>query len=409
MPKTLYIGIDISSEDNIAQFMDADGATFRRSLRFPNTQTGLDELVETTSRLVAEHDIDHIHIGMEATGLYWWHLRESLATAPEFESLEVSIYVINPSLIRGFKKAYTTLPKTDAVDAWVIADRLRFGRLKPITEDDLRYQPLARLTRFRYTMTRSLTRDKNRACQLLFLKCSEYRKAAGRRTFGKASMALLTELSAGEIADKPLEELLGIILSNTNNRLADPEEFAEEIKRAAKNSYRLNPKMQNSVDVALAMTCENIRFFEGQCKKLDKVISRELKAIPQTLTSVLGIGDTLAAGIIAEVGDISRFHHEKALAKFAGLTWHRHQSGSFDAEETSLTKAGNHYLRYYLVEAANSLRVHNPEYEAFYAKKYQEVPKHRHKRALVLTARKLVRLVYALLSTGQIYQGRRTS
>lgn len=44
-------------------------------------------------------------------------------------------------------------------------------------------------------------------------------------------MALLSGLTTGEIADKPLEELLGIILSNTNNRLADPEEFAEEIKR----------------------------------------------------------------------------------------------------------------------------------------------------------------------------------
>lgn len=64
--------------------------------------------------------------------------------------------------------------------------------------------------------------------------------------------------------------------------------------------------MQNSVDVALAVTCENIRLFEGQCKKLDKVISRELKAIPQTLTTVLGIGDMLAAGIIAELEECSK-------------------------------------------------------------------------------------------------------
>jgi len=320
MPRTLYVGIDISGGDNMAQFMDADGIALHRSLRFPNTQAGLDELVRAIKRLLSEHDINHVHAGTEATRLYWWHVRESLATAPELESLEVDVYVINPSLTKGFKKAYTTLPKTDAVDAWVIADRLRFGRPKPITEDDLRYQPLARLTRFRYTTVKSLIRDKSRALQLLFLKCSEYRKAAGNRTFGKTSLAVLSEFTTGEIADKPLEKLLDVILANTKNRLNEPEKFAEEIKKAARNSYILSPKMQNSVDVALAMTCDNVRFFEGQCKKLDSAISRELKAIPQTLTSVLGMGDTFAAGIIAEVGTISRFHHEKALAQSAGLT-----------------------------------------------------------------------------------------
>ncbi|SDH05076.1 hypothetical protein SAMN04489735_1009105, partial [Aneurinibacillus thermoaerophilus] len=39
----------------------------------------------------------------------------------------------------------------------------------------------------------------------------------------------------------------------------------------------------------------------------------------------------------------------------------------------------------------------------YYQKKYREVPKHQHKRALVLTARKLVRLIDALLRNDQIY------
>ena len=45
-----------------------------------------------------------------------------------------------------------------------------------------------------------------------------------------------------------------------------------------------------------------------------------------------------------------------------------------------------------------------PMYRAYYDSKYQEVPKHKHKRAVVLTARKLVRLVFALLSKGQLYR-----
>ena len=70
-----------------------------------------------------------------------------------------------------------------------------------------------------------------------------------------------------------------------------------------------------------------------------------------------------------------------------------------------MTKAGNRYLRYYLGEAANSVRRHIPEYREYYAKKYSEVPKHQHKRALALTSRKFVRLVYGLLAKNQLYTG----
>uniref|UniRef100_UPI0013D96615 transposase n=1 Tax=Virgibacillus sp. YIM 98842 TaxID=2663533 RepID=UPI0013D96615 len=91
------------------------------------------------------------------------------------------------------------------------------------------------------------------------------------------------------------------------------------------------------------------------------------------------------------------------IAKYAGLYWRKHQSGRFTADDTSLSRNGNQYLRYYLVEAANSIRRQIPEYSAYYARKYQEVPKHQHKRALALTARKFVRLVDALLRKNQIY------
>ena len=50
------------------------------------------------------------------------------------------------------------------------------------------------------------------------------------------------------------------------------------------------------------------------------------------------------------------------------------------------------------------MRVHNEEYNAYYQTKYNEVTKHQYKPALVLTARKFVRLVYTLLSKGQIYK-----
>jgi transposase len=122
------------------------------------------------------------------------------------------------------------------------------------------------------------------------------------------------------------------------------------------------------------------------------------------LDSVPGLGPVWTAGRLSEVGDIFRFANEAAVAKFAGLVWKPRESGDFQGEDTVLAKTGNPFLRYYLIEAANSVRQHCPEYRDYYNAKLVQSSKHAHKRALVLTARKLVRLVDALLRAGTVYQ-----
>lgn len=91
------------------------------------------------------------------------------------------------------------------------------------------------------------------------------------------------------------------------------------------------------------------------------------------LQSIPGIGPVWASGILSEVGDITAFHSSDALAKYAGLYWPKGDSGDFVSEDNQMSKAGNPYLRYYLGEAANSVRKHIPKYADFYARKYAEV------------------------------------
>jgi transposase len=55
--------------------------------------------------------------------------------------------------------------------------------------------------------------------------------------------------------------------------------------------------------------------------------------IPNTLTSVKGIGPVYSAGIIAEVGDIHRFKNQAALANTQVWWWTEHQSGQFKSEK----------------------------------------------------------------------------
>ncbi|MCL1822199.1 MAG: transposase, partial [Prolixibacteraceae bacterium] len=97
------------------------------------------------------------------------------------------------------------------------------------------------------------------------------------------------------------------------------------------------------------------------------------------------------------------FRNNDALAKYAGIVWKENQSGSFSAENTPMNKAGNRYLRYYLIQAAASVVIHSPEFNAYYHKKFDEVKTHRHKRALALTSRKLIRTLFGLLDKSQLY------
>ena len=136
---------------------------------------------------------------------------------------------------------------------------------------------------------------------------------------------------------------------------------------------------------------------------MDKAIEHPFEIIPNTLTSIPSIGKVYSAGIIAEIGNIRRFDPQTSVAKYAGLVWTQHQSGDVEAEHSRMIKSDNRYLRYYLLEAANSVRRCDSEFRRYYDLKFHKVNKYQHKRALALTARKLVRLVFRLLKDNRLY------
>ena len=80
-----------------------------------------------------------------------------------------------------------------------------------------------------------------------------------------------------------------------------------------------------------------------------------MRGFSNPLLSVRGIGPVYAAGLLACIGNTKRFSTHNQIAKLAGLVWKRNQSGKFEAEERRLIRQADRYLRYYLVEAANSL------------------------------------------------------
>ena len=74
--------------------------------------------------------LSDVVIGMESTSIYGNHLVHSLWEGGTLGRCQRKIHVLNPKQVSKFKEAYPDLPKNDWVDAFVIADCLRFGRIR---------------------------------------------------------------------------------------------------------------------------------------------------------------------------------------------------------------------------------------------------------------------------------------
>ena len=134
----LHVGLDLSQKSVASCFLLEDGTEPIRRFSFEHNLLGVDKLVAKINSAADKFGADQVLIGMETTGMLWWHISEALRNHEHLEHLHPEIYTINAKLIANFKKAYVESDKTDPGDAFVIADRLRFGRLPKLAVPDER-------------------------------------------------------------------------------------------------------------------------------------------------------------------------------------------------------------------------------------------------------------------------------
>jgi transposase len=359
----------------------------------------------TIAQLARRLGYTRIEIGWESTGMLWIPFHRHLSHSPELQPFDLELVCFNPQLIKSFKDSLVLRkPKNDPRDAASVAARLRFGDLPLSYVPSDFWQGLRRLTRYRYQLSRNLSREKNRFQAYAFLKCSDWKRVkAFSDVFGATSAALLTEFTTAELQLMSHDQLVDLICRRGHGRFNDPTGTARAVRKTLRTSYPIEATMDEMVTATLATCWEHIRFIKRSMKRLDKHIAHYIEPFPNPIITVKGTGAVITAGILAEIVDISRFDEHKHLAQYMGLTWEKPFSGNSVSQNTRLTKVGNKYLRYYFVLGADRLRLFNLEYKAYYWRKYHEVSKYQHKRALVLTARKLVRLVHALLTKNVPY------
>ena len=139
------------------------------------------------------------------------------------------------------------------------------------------------------------------------------------------------------------------------------ERMAALIFATAQNGI---PVLPNAPSTQIVIT-EAIRVLHTVEASRDAILT-QMQALAKTLPEyslvreMPCIGDTLAPRLIAEIGDVRRFHSKRALIAYAGIDAPPYQSGKFRANNRHISKRGNRYLRKTGYEVMQSYVMHKP-------------------------------------------------
>ena len=236
----LFVGIDVSSRSNVAYLMKPDGSK-HSSFSVQNNLGGAKLLSEKIVSALRFMQLSDVVIGLEATSIYGDSLVYALREDGGLGRFHRKIHVLNPKQVKKFKEAYPDLPKNDWVDAFVIADHLRFGRInREVYMDDYRYKALQTLTRARFDVIQNLTREKQRFANYLFLKCSGMAQDKDIKNTSATTIALMERFeTVDDLANADPEELTAFITEAGRGRFADPDVPTQMLPP---KRYRLRPE-----------------------------------------------------------------------------------------------------------------------------------------------------------------------
>jgi len=164
------------------------------------------------------------------------------------------------------------MDKTDPLDAFIIADFARCGRITCKPWRGAQFLALQRLTRHRLHLVEGITREKAYIVSNIYLKFSELavldkEERPFSDTYGVTSSAILTEyLSLDDITYSSVEDLVEFIRQKGKNRFNNPEKTVQILQKAARDSYRLDKVLYEPLNVAIASSFNVIKAMEDEVK-----------------------------------------------------------------------------------------------------------------------------------------------
>ena len=179
---------------------------------------------------------------------------------------------------------------------------------------------------------------------------------------------------------------------------------AREILKYAKTSVGIKDGAVAG-KAAVKWFVQKILELDAELAVVEEQINQKCQEIPHAsnILEISGIGENTLSGILAEMGDISRFDDVKEIQKLSGLGLVACSSGKHKGE-TKISHRGRKRLRYWLFQAAKSAVAHAEEFKElhiYYTTRSENPLKKM--QSLIVIACKLLRIIYAILKTGTSY------
>lgn len=394
----LIIGCDIGSETHYARAIDIRGRELsQKAFSFSNTAEGFAGAKAWMLELAAVNGKKQIVLGLEPTGHYWFCLASWLVANG------ISVVQVNPYAVKQTKELEDNSQlKDDRKDPKLIANLVKDGNYgMPYLPEKL-YADMRRLSMFRDQLTEDRIRCLNRLHRELAIYFPEYKDA-----LGKVDGAFALELLKAAPFPAALKEL--------------GTEGIRDVWHAAKlrgRGYSRAAEILRYAGVSVGLkdgagaSGEAVRWFAEKILELDRKLEEvegrlhsKCMEIPaaENLQEISGIGGNILSGILAELGDISRFDDAKEIQKLSGLGLVACSSGKHKGQ-TMISHRGRRRLRYWLFQAAKSVVVHADEFRQLH-EYYTTRPDNPLKKmqSLIVIACKFLRIIFTMLRDGTKY------
>ena len=387
------VGIDVAKDKHDCFILSSEGEVLADVFTIANNREGFETLLRTIRS--CSGPTDNIKIGLEATGQYSYNILGFL--------LEKGMppFLINPLHTNLYRKSLSLRQtKTDRIDARTIASMLMSDvDLKSYTDTAYHNEELKSLTRYRFDKVKERAKLKQSISRLVNILFPELETLVP--TLHMASVyAMLSEFpSARRITEAHLTHFKAVLSDNSKGRY--DRDKALEIRDAARRSIGSTMPAKS---LELQHTIRLIRELDKEIDEIEAAIKGIIDELAPPILTIRGISYRMGAMILAEIGDFSRFDSPDKLLAYAGLSPSIYESGKFVATGgyAHMEKRGSRYLRYALFNAAKYVCIWEPSFAAYLAKKRAE-GKH-YNVAISHASKKLVRLIFALQTSGRAYQ-----
>ena len=368
----IAVGIDISKSKSTVAILNSDGTIRAKPFDIHHTKPDLDSLIAYLKDTREEPTIL-----MEPTSHYHYPVLKALQEAG------FPVCLVNPYQMKKYGDTELRKAKTDKKDALRIAKYAleKSYLLVPCTNTDQKYEDLRFLSRQYSQRISCLTTNKVQLLNLLDETMPGITSILPLRSRDPDNCVLLLFIKRFASFDNIRKmgktrflKSYETLVKKTKDRFSGSKGLA--IYELAMNS--ITTRGENPLTAMVQNQCVNL---VSEAQKSADTIILQMQNIAETipeykvLRAMHGVGDRLGPVILAEIGDIRRFHSGKALNAYAGNDAPPYQSGQFESRNRHISKRGNPALRKACFEVMQSLKLTRPQDDPVYLfllKKEQE-------------------------------------